>query len=609
VLGEWKNTYGRRVVEICVEQRRHKGGFETVELSIKVGGAAGQGIQTIGAVLAKTFQRGGLYVFGVQHYYSRIRGGHNYFQMRISDEPVAAITEKVNMLIALDAASLKEHLKELEQGVVVMDREAVKVEEETGLIFHVPLSRIAVETGGSELYSNAVATGAAIGLLCYDFQLLAEVLSWMFSKKGEDVVKANTAAARAGYEYAQENYPGRCLYTLKPVENPEKRMLITGNEAMGLGAFAAGLKVLSAYPMTPSTGVMSYVAAHGDAYDVIVEQAEDEIAAINMALGAAFAGVRAMTTTSGGGFSLMVEALGLAGMTETPVVIFLCQRPGPATGLPTMTEQGDLLFALHAAQGEFPRCVLAPKNAEDAFYLTQRAFNIADRYQIPVLLLSDQYLADSLYTCSRFDPGRIRIERHVLSEVERREAGEGYRRYRLTGSGISPRALPGLSKALVVADSDEHDEEGHINESVENRVKMADKRMRKLEVLRSEIAMPEVYGADEPDLTLLGWGSTYGPLRESVDRLAKAGVRAALIHFTELYPLPHNLEKLFQGRETLACVENNYTGQFARLLRMETGIAPSHLILKYDGRPYTPEHVIRELRKRRILDGEHRGLR
>lgn len=532
----------------------------------------------------------------MQHYYSRVRGGHNYFQLRISDKPIAAMREDVNMLIALDKASIDEHLGELKNGVVVMDRDVVKFDSDDASLFHVPLLKIAEDTGGSKLYSNTVATGAAIGLLCYPFDILSNVLSTTFKKKGDKVVENNIASAKTGYEYAQKNYPGRCHIVLSPSEKPKRRMLITGNEAVGLGAIASGLKFLSAYPMTPSTGVLNYVSGKADSLSVVVEQTEDEISAITMALGASFAGARSMTTTSGGGFSLMVEGLGLAGMTETPVVIFLSQRPGPATGLPTMTEQGDLEFVLHAAQGEFPRCVFAPKTAEDAFYLTTKAFNIADKYQTPVFILSDQFLADSISTCERFDRSKIKIERHLLrdSEID----GNEYKRYRITKTGISPRALPGQAGAIVVADSDEHDCEGHIDESIENRIAMSNKRMRKLDSLRKKMSPPVVYGQKEATLTLIGWGSTYGPLREAVDLLNALKKSVNLIHFNEIYPLPiKKINKILEKTIKTVCVESNATGQFARVLRAELGFTVSDSVLKYDGRPFTPEYIIRELSK------------
>jgi 2-oxoglutarate ferredoxin oxidoreductase subunit alpha len=345
---------------------------------------------------------------------------------------------------------------------------------------------------------------------------------------------------------------------------------------------------------------MNYVAANADKFNVVVEQAEDEISALNMAIGASFAGARSMTTTSGGGFSLMVEALGLAGMTETPVVIFLSQRPGPATGLPTMTEQGDLEFVLHAAQGEFPRCVLAPKTAEDAFYLTPKAFNLAEKYQIPVFILSDQYLADSIFTCEKFQSSKIKIDRQLLSDSEIR--GIEYKRYKITSTGISPRALPGQAGVLVVADSDEHDEEGHIDESVENRIKMTDKRLGKIERLKKEISPPEIYGPKSTQLTLIGWGSTYGPLKEAVQMLRAKEISVNLLHFNEIYPLPMEpTASILKKAKKTICLENNATGQFARILKVEIGFSVSDKILKYDGRPFTLELILEELEKKGVV--------
>jgi 2-oxoglutarate ferredoxin oxidoreductase subunit alpha len=354
--------------------------------------------------------------------------------------------------------------------------------------------------------------------------------------------------------------------------------------------------------MTPSTGVMTFIASRADRFNAVVEQAEDEIAALNMVLGASFAGARSMTTTSGGGFSLMVEALGLAGITETPVVIFLSQRPGPATGLPTMTEQGELQFVLNASQGEFPRCVLAPATPEDCFYLTAEAFNIADKYQIPVFVMSDQYLADSLFTCERFDQSTVMIERHLLPAHEFSSTQGKYRRYAFTPMGISPRAVPGQANVLVAADSDEHDEFGHIDQTPENRIKMNDKRMKKLELLESIMSAPRVYGTGESDVTLIGWGSTYGPLTETVDMLTGEGHSVNLVHYTNIYPLPVMPTQEILGRsKRTVCVENNSTGQFARVLREYAGISVSEKVLRYDGKPFTPEFIIRSLKSKGVI--------
>lgn len=297
----------------------------------------------------------------------------------------------------------------------------------------------------------------------------------------------------------------------------------------------------------------------------------------------------------------MAEALGLAGMTETPAVIFLGQRPGPATGLPTMTEQGDLLFALHASQGEFPRCILAPKTPEDAFYLTAKAFNLADKYQIPVFIMSDQYLADAQFTCERFDTSKITIDRHLLSDDELRTM-DTYRRYSITPDGISPRALPGQSKHLVVADSDEHNEEGHIDQTADNRILMMEKRMRKLKGLTMEMEGPDVYGPQEADVTLIGWGSSYGPLAETVELLNEEGQSLNLVHFTHIYPIKsEEIRNMITGKGTTVCVESNATGQFAQLLKAEAGISVDMNLLRYDGMPFTPGYIMRALHEKKVI--------
>lgn len=573
-----------------------------IDLNLKIGGAAGQGLQTTGMTLAKTLKKSGFHVFATQYYLSRVRGGHNTFQIRISDSSVYAMTENVDLLLALDADSIEKHLAEVREGVVVVDTDVIEVQNDSNSIFHVPMLKVAKDVCGDKIYSNSVSMGAVMGLLCLELSDLEVILKLSFKKKGEEIIQKNIDAARAGYTYVKENYPGGCKFSVSEPAEKEDLMLINGNQAVGLGALAAGVQFLAAYPMTPSTGVMTYVAANADKFNVVVEQAEDEIAALNMILGASFAGARSMTTTSGGGFSLMTEALGLASITETPAVIFLSQRPGPATGLPTMTEQGDLQFVLNAAQGEFPRCILAPGTPEECFYLTAEAFNIADKYQIPVFVMSDQYLADSLFTLPRFDASKVTVERHLLSDQELRTKKEDYRRYKITPMGISPRALPGQEGTVVVADSDEHDEFGHINEDPDNRIRMNDKRMNKLEVLRDEMPAPKVYGKQDASITLVGWGSTYGPLVEVVDILNEKGGSVNLVHFTHIHPLPIEAAKeVLSKSKKIVCVENNSTGQFARLLKVDADVNVAEKVLRYDGKPFSPEFILDALKEKEMI--------
>lgn len=412
-----------------------------------------------------------------------------------------------------------------------------------------------------------------------------QTIGYILSK----VIDGNIKAGSSGYNYAKEHCK-RCGFVLSKGDG-KKRMLISGNEALAIGAINAGCKFISAYPMTPSTGIITYIASKADEFFIVAEQAEDEISAINMALGASFTGARAMTATSGGGFCLMTEGVSLAGMTETPIVIVLAQRRGRATGLPTRTEQGELFFALFSGRGEFPRAILAPRDAEDAFYTIQKAFNIAEKYQTVVFVMSDQHLADSYWTIDGLAPQRMVIERGLLSDDE---VSEDYRRHRITETGVSPRAIPGQAgRAVVVTDSDEHDEEDHIIEDALTRRLMVEKRMRKLEGIASEISVPLLYGNERPEILLIGWGSTYGAIKEAVDILNEKGVKASMLHFNEIWPFPHKMKEAINSAGRTYTVENNYTAQLRRLIGMETGLDCDGSITKYDGRPFTVGEIVR----------------
>lgn len=489
-----------------------------MDYTIKIGGEAGQGIQTIGDTLARVFSRTGYHVFTHQDYESRIRGGHNFFQIRFSDKPISASMEKIDILVALDKEGISLHEKELSaNGYIIYDSSSLKQKYEKPYFFDIPFVELAIKDGGNRIRANTVATGAVLGMLGMKLNILLDIIKDTFKKKGEDVIKENTKAATAGYDFAVKACTG-CSFSLGKSSQP--KMLIAGNEAIGLGAVASGCKFYSGYPMTPSTGIMLYVASKAKEYGIVVEQSEDEIAAINMALGASFAGVRAMTASSGGGFALMVEGLSLAGMTETPIVIALAQRPGPATGFPTRTEQGDLLFTLHTAHGEFPRIIFAPGTAEQAFYLTNKAFDLAEKYQAPAFILTDQYLADSQWTFEGFDIKKLKYTDYRLRGDSFKKLAS-YKRHALTDTAVSPLAVPGDAKHVVVTDSDEHGEEGHIVEDAETRIKMVQKRLfKKLPLIRQEIEPPFLYGDAKPEIVIAGWGSTYGVMKEAVDALS-----------------------------------------------------------------------------------------
>jgi 2-oxoglutarate ferredoxin oxidoreductase subunit alpha len=564
-----------------------------VDFNFMIGGEAGQGLQSVGFLLAKVFARGGYHVFADQDYESRVRGGHNFFRVRVGDGRIGAIIEPVNMLIALNRDSIELHQDELAPGgSIIFDGEKIKDTGDSDGLFSVPLERLAKERAGDKVMTNTVAIGAALALVGYDLDILNAALNERFGKS--EVADRNITAARAGYEYAQLEYKGD-FDKLKPLSQAG-RMLLTGNEAVALGAISAGCKFMAAYPMTPASAIMEYIAAKSKDFDLVMVHAEDEISAANMAIGAAYAGARAMTATSGSGFCLMVEALGLAGITETPVVMIDGQRPGPAVGLPTRTEQGDLQFVLHAHHGDFPRAVLAPANVEDAFWLTVKAFNLAEKYQLPVIILTDQHLASSYATVTPFDLSEVTIDRGLLlSEVE---SPSEYMRHKITPSGISARTFPGLSKALVVTDGDEHDEEGHLIEDAGERTLQMQKRLRKLLSLKQEIGVPRFYGPQKAETTLIGWGSTHGAIREAVDTLRKEGADVNTLHLSELWPFPAEAvaDALSRVKNSYV-IESNATGQLARLIRAETGRDVSGKILKFDGRPFTPAYVAEAVRK------------
>ena len=565
-----------------------------MDYSIKIGGEAGQGIQTIGNTLAQVFSRAGYHVFTHQDYESRIRGGHNFYQIRFSEGPVSASREKIDILIALDTDSIPLHRKELsENGIILYDSQLLKKKHEEEYFLDVPVVDLAVEHGGNEIMANTAAVGAVLGILGLDMDILTKILQDTFKKKGEDVIAANTRAARAGYDFARHKCK-RCSFTAEAQKEPN--MLVSGIESIALGAIASGCKFYSAYPMTPSTGIMNYLASKEKEYGIVVEQAEDEIAAINMALGASFAGVKAMTGTSGGGFALMVEGLSLAGITETPIVIALGQRPGPATGLPTRTEQGELLFPLFAGHGEFPRVIFAPGTPEQAFFLTNKAFSLSEKYQIPVFILFDQYLADTQWTFNGFDLKRLSVaDTRLRGDALKNQSM--YKRHALTDTGVSPLGIPGESAHLIVTDSDEHSEEGHIIEDAETRVRMVEKRLfKKIPLIKQEIASPVLYGNRSPEIVISGWGSTYGVLKEAVDVLSRDR-NIAMLHFSEVYPFPSSEEYLsvFHNAKKTICIEHNATGQFARLLKAETGYTCTDFIRRYDGRPFLKEELIGEI--------------
>jgi len=577
----------------------------TNNMTIRLGGAAGDGVESNGAGLCLALARGGLHVFGLPDYHSRIRGGHNFYSVRISDQPLYSHEEPVHLLLALNEETIHRHRdKIVEGGAIVYDSGQVQdlpLHRKGILALPIPLSEMAKEKAGTELARNTVALGVAAGLTGFDPAPIESVIRQNFARKGQTVVDGNLAASEAGYQEGQK-HAADFPFKLKTIPDAPPRLVLNGNQAFAMGALAGGCRFVAGYPMTPGSPVLEWMAAHAADYGVVTAQVEDEIAAINLIIGAGQAGVRAMAPTSGGGFSLMVEALGLAGMTEVPIVVYEAQRPGPSTGLATRTEQGDLWFVLRASQGEFPRIVLAPGTIEQSFEAGWRAFNLAERYQCPVIVLSDHFLANAIRDVApeALDFDAVTIDRGELLSQAELDALEGdYKRHAFTESGISPRAIPGHPRAVYATSSDEHTEYGHIEEDAENRRRMMDKRMRKLEVAVKEMHPPALYGPQDADFTFVGWGSTYGPLREAVDRLNAQGKLANMLHIVDVWPFPTEpTAQMLAAAKRVIAVEGNYSGQMADLIRMATGHQIADRILKYDGRPLSPEYILENVTRK-----------
>ncbi len=563
-------------------------------ITIRITGEAGQGIQTIGAALCNLFKRYGLHIFANQDYMSRIRGGNNFFQLRVSDRQIFTLREKSDITIALDKKSVALHQDNLNAGgIMVLDKKKFNISQAHDSFFDVPLYELATSTGGSDIFLNTVSCGVITGMTKIEFTHLKQVVKDAFADKGDEIINKNIAAAKAGFDFATNNFKKR-TFVLKSGFIKDT-LLMNGNEAIAMGAIRAGCKFYSAYPMSPSTGIMDVIAHYAQRFNIIVEQAEDEIAAINMIIGASFAGVRSMAGTSGGGFALMVEGLSLAGMTETPIVVVDAQRPAPATGFPTRTEQADLDFLIHAGHGEFTRAIYSPGTMEEAFYLTIKAFNIAEKYQIPVLIMTDQHLADSYRDIAPLDLNKTKAQRYIISKEDSKKI-TSYKRYQFTESGVSARAIPSWIEDVIYADSDEHNEEGHITEDAGMRIKMVEKRFyRKMAGLTQEIEKPTVHNLDKANTLLLGFGSTYGVIKESCDEL---GEDFGFMHFSQVWPFPAlDVSRSLKDKKNIFTVENNAAGQLARLLMRETGIRVNRSILRYDGRPFNLDYLIERVKE------------
>lgn len=533
------------------------------EISIVIAGEAGQGIDTITQVVAETLKKYGFNVFYTKEYMSRIKGGCNSSTIRISSEKVCAYREFADFVFVISKDDLS-HLKN-------------RISNNTIIVSEHDLQDLPTK------FLNSVISGIIMGILNVDLQLLHDNLSRIFEDKGNEIIESNLQVADKGYEIGKNLIAEKNIFiNIQKDSSVPNEMLINGNDAAALGFITGGIDFISSYPMSPSTGILTFMAKHSSEFNILVEQAEDEIAAINMGIGAWYAGARAMTSTSGGGFALMTEAVSLSGMTEIPMVIYLGQRPGPATGLPTRMEQGDLNLALYSGHGEFPRIILSPGNLEDAFYLAQKSFNLADKFQVPVFFISDQYLADSCYNTEIFDIETLENKEYV------EKTSADYKRYALTQNGISPRGIPDFGEGLVIVDSDEHDEEGHITEDFNMRIQMMNKRMAKLDLIKEEAISPDFFGDKNAENLVIGWGSTCNIIKEAIKRINNPNI--AFLYFKQVYPINQNIKTYFENKKII-CVENNYTGQFANLLKLEFGISIDKKILKYNGIAFSVEEL------------------
>lgn len=569
----------------------------------KIGGEAGFGIMAAGTMLARAFARRGYHVMATNEYPSLIRGGHNLVTVRIAAKPFASMNRDVHILVALHNPAVELHKDELnENAFVVFDPKdhQWKLEDfpKPAVLLPVPLSELVQSAGGTPIMRNTVALGVTVALLGADFSVLEEVIHDQFKKKDQKIIDANVTIAKAGFVFVKKTFAEEVNMNLSPTEKKEDQLVINASESLGLGAYRAGVKFAAIYPMTPINALITFLADHAKDLNIVYKQPEDEIAGINMALGASMAGVRSMVATSGGGFALMVEGLSLAGMMELPVVIDLGMRAGPATGMPTYTEQGELQFVIHAGHGEFPRIILAPSDAAETYALTIDAFNLADRYQIPVFVLTDKYLNESQWCVAKAKfTSEVVIDRGKLVKDNELPADGSFKRYRLdVTDGVSPRSVPGQKGGVYFANGYEHDEIGHVTEASSMRASQSTKRLQKFLAMKKDIRAPEVYGDAEAEITFVSWGSCRGAILDAIDMLRAKGKTAKLVHFTWLYPFPEEAALTSLSAATrLIDVEQNATGQLASLIREHTGVLIKEKILKFDGRPLYPEEIVEKV--------------
>ncbi|MEM4367386.1 MAG: 2-oxoacid:acceptor oxidoreductase subunit alpha [Candidatus Anstonellales archaeon] len=553
----------------------------------KIGGEAGFGIMNAGLAFARAFSRNGYWAYVYPEYPSLIRGGNNTIQVIVDEKEVNAPRANCDVLVALDQFTLNSHKECVRKGgAILYDPASAKPNGGEAEYIPIEFSKIALEAGGL-LYKNIVAVAASLAVFGAPLETLYAIIEDEFRRKGEKVVNENKKAAEMGYRAISKR-----LSYVKKIGEPMP--VLSGNHAIALGGISAGLNFYAAYPMTPASSILHVLAEIEKKHNIVVKQVEDEIAAMNMAIGASYAGARAMVGTSGGGFALMTEGMSLAGLSEIPITVVLAQRTGPSTGMPTWTEQADLLFALYSGHGDFPKVVIAPGDHKEAFELTGKALNIAEKYQVQVILLSDKFLSESWKSERGLENLKVPIERgKILYEIkEQLGEGERFKRYKFTDDGVSPRPIPGVKNGRHVATSYEHWENGFSTEHFKTRKEMVDKRAKKLETLRKDIELPKTYGNGEK--VLVCWGSSKMPVLDALPEIERLGYR--VVHFSYVYPIPIEAKKALKGKKLVA-LENNSTAQFSKLLKSELLVEPDAYILRYDARPFFVEDVIDALKK------------
>ncbi|MFD3261003.1 2-oxoacid:acceptor oxidoreductase subunit alpha [Paenibacillus lentus] len=569
------------------------------QLSWKIGGQQGEGVESTDRIFSTALNRLGYYLYGYRHFSSRIKGGHTNNKIRISTMPIRAISDDLDILVAFDQESIDLNAHELRSGGVIVADAKFDPTVPDGVdatLFAVPITAIAEELGTS-LMKNMVASGASWALLGLPLEVFNKAVEEEFGRKGSAIVEKNIEAVKRGADFVLELAGGPIdSFKLGPADGKEKLFMI-GNDAIGLGAVAAGCRIMSAYPITPASEIMEYLIKKLPKFGGTVIQTEDEIAAITMAIGSNYAGVRTMTASAGPGLALMMEAIGLAGMTETPVVIVDTQRGGPSTGLPTKQEQSDINALIYGTHGEIPKIVIAPSSIEECFYDTIEAFNLADKYQVPVILATDLQLSLGKQSCEMLDYNKIVIDRgYVVKDIPDREDGSMFNRYAFTENGISPRVLPGEKNGIHHVTGVEHDEAGRPSESPINRKKMMDKRLRKLNKLQVTNPIRLQAPHAEPDILVIGMGSTGGTIDQARTRLDGEGIKTNHMTVRLLHPFPVEevLPQIKKAKKVLV-LENNATGQLANLIKQNIGYHDKIVnVLKYDGNPFLPSEVYNE---------------